>query len=222
MITLEQFAKAVPCTILKASTWHPAITRAMLKWGITTDVRAAGFIAQMSYESGGFSRFEENLNYSAQGLANTWPSRYAVVPSANPKVPNQLAWSLNRNPVKIANYTYANRMGNGSVDSGDGWLYRGRGPKQITGHDNYAACGGALGLDLLMHPELLLDVETGAQSAGWYWATHHCNELIDSGDFKGTTIAINGGLLGEGTLTDTIETDRIDLWCNCKAVLGVA
>ncbi|MDT3457375.1 hypothetical protein ROV96_19440 [Stenotrophomonas pavanii] len=105
----------------------------------------AAFLAHVGHESASLTRTVENLNYGAQGLADTWPSRYAVEPKAKPRKPNDLARALDRKPVAIGNDAYANRMGNGSEASGDGYRYRGRGPIQNTGRANYVAIRDALG-----------------------------------------------------------------------------
>ena len=99
-----------------------------------------------------------------------------------------------RNPEKLANYVYAGRMGN--TEPGDGWRYRGRGLIQITLKNNYRACGQALGLDLLNHPDLLLDPVNAARSAAWYWYQHGCNAPADAANVVEVTRKINPALVG--------------------------
>lgn len=193
------------------STLFPHLLRAMIRYGITTKVRQAAFLAQVGHESQGMTRMQENLNYGAKGLAATWPSRYAVDPKARTKTPNALAQRLQRNPVAIANNAYANRMGNGSEDSDEGWKYRGRGLIQITGKTNYSRAANALGLPLVDHPELLEDFEHAALSAAWWWSDHGLNELADRGEFEKITRKINGGLTG--------YDDRVALWGDVKEAL---
>jgi putative chitinase len=101
-----------------------------------THIQVAHLLGQASHESANFTRLVENTNYSAQGMANTWPTRFAINSKAKIKEPNALALSLHRNSEAIANNVYANRMGNGSVESGDGSLHRGYGVIQLTGKDN--------------------------------------------------------------------------------------
>lgn len=211
MITLDEFARAVPCSTEIAKLWHPLIVAAMSRWEINSRLRAAGFIAQMSAECQRFTRFTENLNYTAQGLADTWPTRFAVNPKASAKFPNAKAWDLGRidgqkysNLEGIANEAYGGRFGN-RPGTNDGWKYRGRGPKQITFRNNYRLCGVALGLDLVVNPDLLLEPKHGAQSAGWYWQSHHCNELMDANNYLGVTRAINGGTNGLKTRVDNLR-----------------
>ena len=111
--------------------------------------RVAAWLATLAHESARFTRLVENLNYSAEGLAATWPARYADMTGQ----PNATAQRIARKPEDIANLTYAGRLGNGSAGSGDGWRYRGRGLIQITGRANYARSGAELGLDLINKPE---------------------------------------------------------------------
>jgi putative chitinase len=87
-------------------------------------------------------------------------------------------------------------MGNGPTESGEGWLYRGRGLKQLTGKDNHRACSAGLGVDLVANPDLLLEPIYAARSAAWFWSTNNCNKFADAGDIEGLTKKINGGLIG--------------------------
>ena len=156
------------------------------KYAITTPLRVAHFLAQTAHESAGFTRFGENLNYSASGLKNTWPDRFRL---ANP---NRYA----HHPELIASHVYANRMGNGDEASGDGWKFRGRGMIQLTGRDNYAAFSKHSGKDAIQDPDLLSTVEGAAESAAWYWLERHINNAADEDDVVTVTKLINGGTLG--------------------------
>ncbi len=113
----------------------------------------------------------------------------------------------------IANVVYASRMGNGPTESGEGWKFRGRGLKQLTGRDNYTRCGQALGLDLVADPDLLLQPEGAALSAAWFWSVNKCGALADADDFVGLTKRINGGTIG-------LE-DRIRHYNHALHVMGV-
>lgn len=166
-----------------------ALCAAMPAARIETPARIAAFLAQVGHESGGLVRLVENLNYSAQGLAATWPNRYGG--------PNALAHRLARNPQAIANNCYADRMGNGPESSGDGWRFRGRGLIQVTGRDNYTSAGRHLGLPLVDQPELLEQPEPAARSACWFWQEKGCNELADADQFLQITRRINGGTHGQ-------------------------
>lgn len=175
-----------------AQSWAPHLTAAMDRYGINTPRRQAAFLAQLVHESAGLERLVENLNYSAAGLARTWPNRYATASGA----PNALARSLAYNPEALANNVYADRMGNGDEASGDGWRYRGQGPIQLTGLDNVTRCAEETGLPLVERPELLQQPEAGAVSAAWFWRTRNLNTLADAGNIDAITRKVNGGMNG--------------------------
>lgn len=180
------------------------------RYDVSTPRRVACFVGQLAHESARFARVVENLNYSAQALARTWPARYA----GSDGKPNATALRLHRKPEDIANLTYAGRLGNGSAGSGDGWRYRGRGLIQITGKHNYARCGEALGLDLIRKPESLEQPMYAALSAGWYWHQTKLNELADALATAKITRLINGGTHG--------LQDRIELTNTALVALGGA
>ena len=196
----------------QAGVFVSAINRAAARYDITSRVRLAAFLAQAGHESAELTRLVENLNYGAAGLANTWPGRFAVDPTARQRVPNGLALRLERQPEAIANCVYADRMGNGPAACGDGWRYRGRGLFQITGRAQYQRCGRALGLPLVEQPELLERPEHAALSAAWFWEDNGLNALADAGDFEAVTRRINGGLNG--------LAERSLLWGRARAVLS--
>lgn len=186
-----------------AEKWVLAVSTACREFGIDTPQRIAGFLSQCAHESAGFERLQENLNYSADGMAAIWPRRFAILGSDGKPVkkdgknqPNKFALALHRKPEMIANVVYANRMGNGPTESGEGWLYRGRGLKQLTGKDNHKACSEGLGVDLVSNPDLLLEPTYAARSAAWFWHKNNCNTFADAEDIQGLTKRINGGLIG--------------------------
>jgi putative chitinase len=192
-MTIDQLAAAVGITRDRAAKWHPHITKAMEKYGITTVTEVASFLAQVAHESNLFASLEENLSYSAEGLAKTWPGRYRDPATGKP---NQLAMLLHRKSISIANNCYANRMGNGDVATGDGWRYRGRGLIQLTGRGMYRRCGGALGVDLEKNPDLLMTPEYAALSAAWYWHESGLDKFDDDLLVTAETRVINGGAIG--------------------------
>jgi putative chitinase len=183
--------------------WLEAVAQTCREFDITTPQRIAAFLAQTSHESGGYTMLSENLNYKAATLAACWPNRFAVL-GADKKpikengklVPTAVANSIAGKAELIANLVYSSRMGNGPAESGEGWKYRGRGLKQLTGKDNYARCGHALGLDLVGNPDLLLEPINAARSAGWFWQANSLSTFADAGDIKGMTKKINGGYIG--------------------------
>lgn len=188
-----------------AERWLPAIQVTCHEYEINTPKRVAAFLAQIAHESGGYTRLVENLNYSAEALMRVWPKRFPTL---------QFAMQYHRNPEKIANSVYSSRMGNGSEASGEGWRYRGRGLKQLTGKDNYTRCGKALNVDLVGDPDLLLRPGLAARSAGWFWKSNNCSPLADAGEFELLTKRINGGLIG--------LADRKSRYTNILAALPVS
>lgn len=185
--------------------WVPALNDTFARFNIATPRQQAAFIGQCGHECGNFRVLEENLNYRAETLMKLWPRRFPTL-----EVANQYA----RNPKKIANMVYANRMGNRDEASGDGYRFRGRGCIQLTGHANYFHAGQALGVDLVMEPELVATPQYAALTAGWFWSTHDCNRLAEAGDWTGLTKKINGGTIG--------LADRVKHTKEALAVLGEA
>jgi putative chitinase len=156
------------------------------KYAIDTPLRVAHFLAQTAHESEGYTHFSENLNYSASGLQNTFPKYFRQVSPA----------AYARNPEKIANHVYADRMGNGSEASGDGWKFRGRGMIQLTGRENYTSFSKDCGKDCTEDPDFLTTPEGAAESAAWYWKQRDINKPADVDDVVAVTRLINGGTLG--------------------------
>ena len=152
---------------------------------VNTKLRLAHFFSQISHESG-LKPISENLNYSAQGLMQTFSKYFTTNDSL----------LFARKPEKIANRVYANRMGNGDEKSGDGWKYRGRGFIQITGKINYFQLANDTDLDCLKNPDLLLQEANAMISALWFWNKAGLNKLADKNDIKGITRKINGGYNG--------------------------
>jgi len=159
----------------------------ILSFGIDGPKRLSHLLGQCAHESANFTVFTENLNYSAASFCRVWPKRFPTVTDGQ---------NYERNPQKIANKVYANRMGNGDEDSGEGWAYRGRGLIQLTGKSNYEACGEALGVDLVSDPDLVSTPQYAALSAGWFWDKNHLNKYADENDMTGLTKKINGGTHG--------------------------
>jgi len=184
-LNAEQLAQAVNMTPAKAEEWIDAINQTFEYFDISTPEQQASFLGQCGHESAGFTALTENLRYSAESLCKVWPKRFPTLEMAQP---------YHRNPEAIANHVYANRMGNGDEQSGDGWAYRGRGLIQLTGRDNYRACGEALGVDLESDPDLVSTPQFAALSAGWFWSTHGLNRIAE--DIVAVTKKINGGTHG--------------------------
>ena len=188
MITVEQFAHMFPKN-KNQQGWTTALVEVLPTYEINTPERIASFLAQCGHESAGFTVLQENLNYSAEGLNKIFHKYFPTLESAQPYA---------RKPEMIANRVYANRMGNGDEQSGEGYRYRGRGPIQLTGKDNYAACSDFLFQDdtLLNDPDMLLDPEYALHSACWFWWKNDLNTFADSADLVTMTKRINGGTIG--------------------------
>jgi putative chitinase len=167
--------------------WCAALNKVLPSYDINTPQRVAAFVAQCAHESANFKTLKENLNYRAEGLMKTWPKRFPTL-----EIANQYA----RQPEKIANKVYADRMGNGNEASGDGWRYSGRGLIQLTGKDNYSRFAKSINMDLAKVPAYLETLEGAVQSACWFWNNNNLNSFADKNDIKGMTIRINGGTVG--------------------------
>jgi putative chitinase len=166
------------------------------KFQINTPLRLAHFLAQCGHESGGFRATQENLNYSAKGLNGIFKKYFPTEASAA---------AYARNPQKIANKVYANRMANGDETSGDGYKFRGRGYIQLTGRANYTSFGKAIGEDVTINPDIVSG-KHALLSAAWFWSNNGLNKLADGGSTDATVTSItkrvNGGTIG---LADRIK-----------------
>lgn len=149
--------------------------------------RVAGFLAQVAHESGGFNFVKENLNYSAKGLVGTFKKYFPSEDVAKP---------YERQPEKIANRVYANRMSNGDEASGDGYRFCGRGLIQLTGRANYTKFAADLGISIEETVAYLETPQGAVSSAGWFWDNNNLNQYCDSDDFVTLTKRINGGTIG--------------------------
>ena len=184
--------------------WGPATFKAASAYFKLSHNRAVNFFAQTSHETGNYTKFSENLNYSAQGLLGTFKSHF------NANEVDHYA----RQPEKIANRVYANRMGNGDEASGDGWKYRGRGALQLTGKANYQAFATHINRpDVMTNPDIVA-TELAFESALFFFETNHLWEICDRGTDQATVTAltkrVNGGTIG---LDDRISrTNQLASW----------
>jgi putative chitinase len=180
----------------------PAVAK---QFNINTPARMAHFMSQVAHESGNFRSTTENLNYSASGLRETF-SKY---------FPNDaIAKQYERQPEKIANRVYANRIGNGSEASGDGWKYRGRGYIQLTGRANYAAFDSVVPENIIANPDLVAQKYPLLASA-YFWEKIGTNKnlIADTGSVEDVTRRVNGGLNG--------LQDRIKKYNTYAALFGL-
>lgn len=209
MITPHQLALLAPRA---PAIYADALAKAMAQFGIDKSKESqAAFLAQVLHESAGLQVFSENLNYAAAALTVMWPTRFT----------RETAQQFGRtsahpaDPVMIANIAYANRMGNGPAASGDGWRYRGRGPIQLTGKNNYSLCGSGIGVDLVTDPDALLHPGNGCMSAAWFWhAGNRTGRSLNGlgGDIDAISRVVNGGEHG--------LVDRRVLYAKVLQVLG--
>jgi putative chitinase len=165
----------------------PVFNETFQRWGIETPLQQAAFIGQCGHECGNFTKLQEGLSYAADRLMKIWPKRFPTM---------EIAQKYARNEKALANYVYANRMGNRDEASGDGYRFRGSGWLQLTGHDNFYHAGKACGVDFVMKPDLVRTPEYAAMTAGWFWSTHKCNEITNTQDWTKLTKVINGGNIG--------------------------
>lgn len=182
--------------LLNPDAWAKEFDLAFEWFFIEDDADKAAFFAQVAHESAELSRLEENLIYSAERLMEVWPARFPTL---------AVAQQYARAPHKLADYVYANRMGNGDAASGDGWRFRGRGPIQLTGRDNYLAFSKAIAEPaVILAPDMVLTRHFGALAASWFWSKNKLSLLAvdqpgdDIGkDFETITRRINGGSHGQ-------------------------
>lgn len=198
MISPELIARVMPDADPEAIIrYAPWLDQGARECDITTPARIAAFLATIAEETGQLSAVSENLNYSAQALANTWPGRYAARDANDdflrPYRPNGKAEDLARKPEAIANHCYADRMGNGDEASGDGWRFRGAGGIQETGKDNQYAAAMHFDIELERIGDWLRSPEGAMRSAAWGFQRRGCNELADDGLFDAICDVINIG-----------------------------
>jgi len=212
MITLEQFSAMIPKN-KESKEWYDIAVDMFKKYDITTPLRIAGFMAQCAHESADFTALEENLNYREETLNKIFP-RYFGAGKRN-------AAEYAKNPEKIANYVYMDEFRSkqgamGNTQAGDGWRFRGRGIKQLTGRNNYTAFAKTVDMSA-EEAAAYLETKKGAfESACWFWKTNNIASFADKDDIVGMTKRINGGTIG--------LDDRQSRYNRAKALLsgGVA
>ena len=179
--------------------WADPLNETFERFNIVTNNQKAMFIGQCSHECGNFRLLEENLNYKAATLMKLWPKRFPTLEKAN---------EYAGNPKKIANMVYSSRMGNRDEASGDGFRFRGRGIIQLTGYSSYFHAGKALGVDLVLDPDIVSTPKFATLTGGWFWSTHNLNAPADALDYIKCTKIINGGTIG---LDDRIKHVQLAL-----------
>jgi len=206
LLTVDQLRAMIPAN-KEVEAWCEELNKALPKYGITTDKRIAGFVSQCAHESMDFTAMSENLNYREETLNKVFP-RYFGPGKRN-------AAEYAKNPEKIANYVYMDEFRTsklGNTQPGDGWRFRGRGLKQLTGRDNYTR----FAKDYNMTAEeaaVWVETKEGAlASALWFWNTNKLNDIADTGNVAALTKKINGGDIG--------LADRQARYAKAMAALG--
>lgn len=192
--------------------WYAALCEILPKYDITTPERVVGFITQCAHESNNFRNLEENLNYSVDALVRVFPRYFTGATGRNPR-------DYARKPEKLANYVYMDRYRSiagalGNTQPGDGWRFRGRGIKQLTGRNNYAAFGRAVGMTAEQAVEYVATKRGALESACWFWNTRNLNRFADRRDIVGLSRAINGGDIG--------LADRTTRWNRGLAIVNAS
>jgi putative chitinase len=206
LLTEAQLAAMIPAN-KDIKAWCEELNKALPKYDITTDQRIAGFISQCAHESMDFNALSENLNYREETLNKVFP-RYFGPGKRN-------AAEYARNPEKIANYVYMDEFRTsklGNVQPGDGWRFRGRGLKQLTGRDNYSRFAKDYNMTAEQAAEWLETKEGALASALWFWNTNKLNTIADTGNVAALTKKINGGDIG--------LADRQARYAKAMAALG--
>jgi putative chitinase len=201
-LTQEQLQQIIPKNKY-VSYWYDALQQLLPQYEINTSERIAAFLAQCAHESGGFVFIKENLNYRWQSLRKVFPKYFPT---------DALAQQYEKQPEKIANRVYANRMGNGPEESGDGYKFCGRGLIQVTGRENYSWFAASLQISPEEASEYMETFEGAAQSACWFWESNNLNQWADKRDILTLTKRINGGTIG-------LE-DRKKHYEHCLHILG--
>ena len=188
-LTKDQLAQLLPKNPY-IDHWFGALSQLLPDYSINTPQRIAAFMAQCAHESGGFTTLKENLNYKPATLRKIFGKYFPDDASAND-------YCLRPNKQEaIANKVYANRMGNGPEESGDGYRYCGRGLLQLTGKENYTWFAASLNITPEDASEYLQTFEGACQSACWFWETNNINQWADQGNIEKITRIINGGTIG--------------------------
>jgi putative chitinase len=208
LLTEAQLAAMIP-TNKEVAEWCAALNEMLPKYNITTDKRIAGFISQCAHESMDFRVLQENLNYKEATLLKVFPRYFG------PGKENAAEYA--GKPEKIANYVYMDKHRSkagalGNVNEGDGWLFSGKGLKQVTGRANTTAFGKTVGMTAEEAAAYLLTKKGALESALWFWNSRNLNEVADTGDQVRLTKIINGGDIG--------LADRQARYARAMAALG--
>lgn len=206
LLTVDQLRAMIPSN-KEVEEWCEELNKALPKYDITTDERIAGFVSQCAHESMDFNAMSENLNYREETLNKVFP-RYFGPGKRN-------AAEYAKNPEKIANYVYMDEFRTsklGNTQPGDGWRFRGRGLKQLTGRDNYTRFAKDYNMTAEEAAAWVETKEGALASALWFWKTNNLNPIADTGNVAALTKKINGGDIG--------LADRQARYAKAMAALG--
>lgn len=206
-VTIQQLQAIAKTTAGKkaAEKFAPILNELLPKFNLNEPAVIAAFIAQAMHESAEFTRLTESFNYSSEvRLFNTFPTRFKTI---------HIAKTYFRKPEAIANFVYANRMGNGDFMSGDGFRFRGRGLFQLTGRQNYQLVSNVLALDFVNYPDRVADPYYAVMTACWYWDNRGFSLHARNGAFNTISKLINGGTNG--------LAERREYWFAAKEALGI-
>lgn len=192
-ITTEQLAACVGSRAAIASVWLAPMQAAMAKYRIDTPKRMAAFLSQCGHESRGLSKIRESMDYTPEALMATFNHGKLIRFTTYDAYRYGRTIAHPANQPAIANIAYAGRMGNGPVESGDGWTFRAGSPIGLTGRGNYVKSGKAVGFDLAGNPALIERTDVGSMASAWFWSINQLNALADAGDIVGISGAINAG-----------------------------
>jgi len=188
IVTSLELSKLCPTTAMSVLTnYADPINQTIAKYSINTKLRLSAFLAQIAFESEYFTKVEEDLNYTAAELLKVFPKYFP-----NETIANEYA----HQPIKIANFIYSLRMGNGNEASGDGYNYRGKGLIQLTGKYEYTQLGKEFNIPLSNVGAYLITPIGATMSAGYFWNINHLNTYADVNKFALITKKINGGSNG--------------------------
>jgi putative chitinase len=208
LLTVDQLRAMIPSN-KEVEEWCAALNEMLPKYGITTDKRIAAFVSQTAHESLEYRVLQENLNYKEATLLKVFPRYFG------PGKENAAEYA--GKPEKIANYVYMDKNRSkggalGNVKDGDGWLFSGKGLKQVTGRANTTAFGKTVGMTAEEAAAYLLTKKGALESALWFWGSRNLNEVADTGDVTRLTKIINGGDIG--------LVDRQQRYAKAMAALG--
>lgn len=176
--------------------WIEPTRAACIRWGIDTMREVASFLANINVESAGLTLLSESLNYSTDALIQKFGRHRISVEEAQRYGRNA---EHPADQEALANILYGGTWGAanlGNTEPGDGWKFRGYGPKQLTGRANHSKFAEAMGISVDEVPAYVRTPEGGMMSAGWFWKSHDLDAKAATPGVEDDRRAINGGTFG--------------------------